>query len=151
MKTTRASYATATDVSPERSRGEIERLLRRFGATGFAYAWSESSATIAFHIEGLTVRVAVPLPTPDDPSFRLTPTSRQRTDRQAEEAYEAECRRRWRSLAAVIKAKLVAVEDNISTIEQEFLAHIVVPNGQTVGELALPQLARGEPLSLLPG
>lgn len=50
----------------------------------------------------------------------------------------------------VIKAKVVAVEDNISTIEAEFMTHIVLPNGQTVGEWAGPQLARGEPLPLLP-
>lgn len=150
MATTRNRYATATEVSPERSRTEIERSLRRFGATGFGYAWSGTTATIAFHLGGLTVRVAVPLPSPDDDGFHRTPTGRRRTDRQAEEAYEAGVRRRWRSLAAIIKAKLVAVEDNISTIEQEFLAHIVLPSGQTIGEWAGPQLARGEPLPPLP-
>lgn len=143
-------YAASTEVSAERSRTEIERLLRRFGATGFAYAWSEHAATVAFHIAGLTVRIAVTLPHQGDPEFSRTPTGRQRTARQAEEAYEAECRRRWRALAAVIKAKLVAVEDNISTLENEFLAFIVLPNGQTLGEWAGPQLAKGEPLPLLP-
>ena len=141
-------YATATEVTPDRSRSEIERVLRRFGATGFAYAWSGDTATIAFHVGGLTVRIAVPLPAADDPQFRRTPTGRTRTERQAHEAYEAEVRRHWRALAAVIKAKLVAVEDNISTVEQEFLAHIVLPDGQTFGEWAAPQLARGEFLPL---
>lgn len=147
---TKRPYATATEVSPERSRTEIERSLRRFGATGFAYVWSEGTATIAFHVGGLTVRISVPLPRPDSSEIQLTPTGRRRTARQADQAYEAESRRRWRSLAAVIKAKLVAVEDNISTIENEFMAHIVLPNGQTIGEWAGPQLARGEPLPLLP-
>ncbi len=72
------------------------------------------------------------------------------TERQAQEAYEAEVRRRWRALAAVIKAKLVAVEDNISTMEQEFLAYVVLPNGQTLGEWAGPQLNDARPLPLLP-
>lgn len=146
----KSRYATATEVSPERSRTEIERSLRRFGATGFAYAWSENTATIAFHVGGFTVRISVPLPRPDGPEIQLTPTGRQRTDRQVMDAYDAESRRRWRAMAAVIKAKLIAVEENISTIEDEFMAHIVLPNGQTVGEWAGPQLARGEPLPLLP-
>lgn len=30
-------YAKETTVSPEKSRGEIERTLSAFGATGFAY------------------------------------------------------------------------------------------------------------------
>ena len=150
MSATRDRYAASTEVTPERSRTEIERSLRRFGATSFAYAWVDDTATIAFHIGGLTVRISVPLPRPDDNELRLTPTGRRRTERQAAGVYEAECRRRWRALAAVIKAKLVAVEDNISTIEQEFLAYVVLPDGQTIGEWAGPQLARGEPLSLLP-
>ena len=124
--------------------------MRRFGASGFAYAWTEDAATIAFHVGNLTVRIALPLPRPDDPVFWLTPTKRRRTERQAQEAYEAEVRRRWRALAAVIKAKLVAVEDNISTMEQEFLAYVVLPNGQTLGEWAGPQLNDARPLPLLP-
>jgi hypothetical protein len=132
-------------VSTDRFRAEIERTLRRFGATGFAYAWSGTTVTVAFHLGGLTVRAAMPLPSPDAPELCRTPTGHRRTERQAKDAYEAECRRRWCSLAAVIKAKLVPVEGNISTIEREFLAPVVLPNGQTIGEWAGPQLARGEP------
>jgi hypothetical protein len=40
----------------------------------------------------------------------------------------------------VIRAKLEAVEQGIATFQQEFLAHIVLPNGQTAGEFLLPQL-----------
>jgi hypothetical protein len=74
------------------------------------------------------------------PVLRLTPTRRRRTKRQAAEAYEAECRRRRQALAAVIKAKLVAVEDGISTNthEAEFLAYVVLSDGRTIGEWAGP-------------
>ena len=72
------------------------------------------------------------------PVLRLTPTRRRRTERQAAEAYEAECRRRRQALAAVIKAKLGAVEDGISTIEAEFLAYVVLSDGRTIGEWAGP-------------
>ena len=145
-----SQYARTTQVGTERSRAEIERLVRRFGASGFAYAWTEDAATIAFHVGNLTIRIVLPLPHPADPAFWLTPTKRRRTERQAQEAYEAEVRRRWRALVAVIKAKLVAVEDNISTMEQEFLAYVVLPNGQTLGEWAGPQLNDARPLPLLP-
>jgi hypothetical protein len=49
-------------------------------------------------------------------------------------------RSRWRALGLVIKAKLEAVESRISTVEQEFLAHIVLPEGMTVSEWIEPQL-----------
>jgi len=144
------AYAQGTEVSADRSKADIERTLRRFGAKNFAYGWSDEEAAVGFTIGGMTVRIALPLPGPQDREFSRTPTGRSRTAKQADEAYEAECRRRWRSLAAVIKAKLVAVGDNISTIEKEFLAFILLPNGQTVGEYVSPQLAKGEALPLLP-
>ncbi|MBI2798928.1 MAG: hypothetical protein HYX63_01375 [Gammaproteobacteria bacterium] len=50
-------------------------------------------------------------------------------------------RQRWRALNLVIKAKLEAVESGISVFEEEFLAHIVMPNNQRVGQWMLPQIA----------
>jgi hypothetical protein len=40
-----------------------------------------------------------------------------------------------------IKAKLEAVEAKIETFEEAFLAHVVLPDGKTVGEHALPAVA----------
>jgi hypothetical protein len=59
----------------------------------------------------------------------------------------------WRALVLAIKAKLEAVEAGITTFETEFLAHIVLPDGRTVGEHAIPKLEetlRGEIPRLLP-
>ena len=47
-----------------------------------------------------------------------------------------------RSCCWVIKAKLEAVENEIATFEEEFLAHIVMPNDQTIGTLVTPLIAR---------
>jgi hypothetical protein len=65
------------------------------------------------------------------------------------------CRARWRALALVIKAKLEAVESGITTFEEEFLAHIVLPDGTTLGQWAAPRLAHvydtGAMPPMLPG
>jgi len=54
-----------------------------------------------------------------------------------------------------VKAKLEAVETGIVSLEEEFLAHVVLPDGSTVGQWAEPQLAelygRGDMPALLPG
>ncbi len=39
-----------------------------------------------------------------------------------------------------IKAKLVTVDDGISTVETEFMGHIILPNGMTVSEWMHPQI-----------
>lgn len=152
------TYAAATDVPSDRSRAEIERTLKRYGAKAFAYAWEDdetSSATIAFKIDDRHVRIRLPMPASSDPAFTRTPTGKTRSATAAEGAYEQSVRQRWRALALVVKAKLEAVEAGISTIEREFLDSVVLPNGSTVGEWVAPQLrevyGRGTMPALMPG
>jgi hypothetical protein len=54
---------------------------------------------------------------------------------------DAATRQRWRALVLVLKAKLEAVASGISTVESEFLAGIVLPNGMTLGQAVLPRLS----------
>jgi hypothetical protein len=149
------TYAAGTDVPSDRSRAEIERTLKRFGATAFAYAWEGDQATIAFKMKDRQVRFRLPLPDPDNRAFTVTPTGKARSAVAAEAAYQQAVRQRWRALALVIKAKLEAVEAGISTVEREFLADVLLPNGSTVGDWAGPQLrevyGRGEMPALMPG
>ena len=136
-------YAKDTTVPVERSKSEIERTLTRYGADQFASGWTHGVAVIAFRAKDRHVKFELPLPAMSDDAFSKTPKGRLRRSadlRQA--AYEQECRSRWRALALAIKAKLEAVEAGITTFEQEFLAHIVIPGakGNTVGQWLGPQL-----------
>lgn len=97
------AYAEGTTVSAEQSRVDIERTLRRHGATSFMYATHESTAILGFVLHGRQVRFALPVPDLSDDRFRLTPERRNARTRDAQvKAWEAECRRSWRSLALVI-------------------------------------------------
>lgn len=135
-------YAESTSVSSDKSRAEIERTLSRYGATSFMYGWQQDRAVVAFEMQGRRVRFLLPMPDRADREFTLTPTGKKRSETQAQAAYEQATRQRWRALALVIKAKLEAVESGITEFEEEFMAHIVLPNGQTVGEHMVPQIAR---------
>lgn len=149
-------YAERTEVTSDRSRAEIERVLRRYGATAFAYGWTDSEATVMFEMASRRVRFRLPLPNRLDRVFTHTPgKGLRRTPEAAEREWEQAQRQRWRALALVIKAKLEAVDAGITTVEQEFLAHIMLPNGSTVGEWTAPQLAiayeSGGMPALMPG
>ena len=134
-------YATDTAVSSGQSRAEIERILRRYGSTAFAYVTEARRAQVAFEIAGRRVVLRLALPDPEDREFRFTPARRfERSDAEREKAYEQAVRQRWRALALVIKAKLEAVDAGITTIEDEFLAHIAIPGAGTVGEWLRPRL-----------
>lgn len=135
------TYAASTAVPADRSRAEIEKTLSRYGASSFMYGWDATRAIVGFVAHERQVRFVLPMPERTDSEFTRTPTGRDRTKAQAEAAYDQAVRARWRALALVVKAKLEAVETGIVGFEQEFLAHLVLPNGQTVGDWAEPQIA----------
>ena len=146
-------YAQGTDVSADRSRAEIERTLTRYGATAFMYGWEAGRAVVQFRMADRLVRFDLPMPDPQDPGFTHHSRGRRTADAAAK-AYEQATRQRWRALALVVKAKLEAVEAGIATFEREFLAHIVLPDGSTVADHAIPAVAEsyatGRVAGLLP-
>ena len=115
------------------------------------YGWLDDKAVIQFRANDRSVRFILELPDKDDPRFAMTPGGRRRRDSAAMlKAWEQETRSAWRALALVIKAKLVAVEEGIVTFEQEFLAHIMLPEGGTVHEWIAPQLQSAYELGSMP-
>lgn len=147
-------YASQTTVPVERSKGEIERLLSRYGASRFAHGWDREKAVVLFNAHDRMIRFTLPLPNRKE--FSRTPTGRERKNPRATDlAWETACRQRWRALCLVIKAKLEAVESGIAEFTEEFLPYTVLPNGSTVAEWIQPQIgeayAKGRLPKMLPG
>lgn len=126
-------YSKDTSVSSAKSRMEIEQTLERYGADSFLYGWEGPQALVGFRMQGRHIKFALPLPDKMSPEFWETPTGKVRADAAALKAWEQACRQRWRALALVIKAKLEAVESGITEFDDEFMAHIVLPDGETIG------------------
>jgi len=144
-----SKYAKGTSVSSDRSRAEIERTLKRYGATGFAYGWDGDRVMICFDMASWRVKFILGMP--ERSLFAHTPgRGRPRKPEDIERHWEQACRESWRALNLVIKAKLEAVESGITCFEDEFLAHIVLFNGQTVSGWLLPQLEESRTGRTLP-
>jgi hypothetical protein len=129
------SYAKGTDVPADRSVAEIERTLKRFGATSFMYGVTPESACIAFEAKDRRIKFDLPL-LPIEKFARTQQMQKLRTPAAMRVAKDADDRRRWRALLLVIKAKLEAIESGIAAFEQEFFAHVMMPDGGTVYEHA---------------
>lgn len=134
------NYASATTVSPSKSREEIDSLITKYGADSVAYLTETGRAVIAFRMQGRQIRFMLQLPLEGESQFHLTPTRQVRSTDAAKKAWEQAVRQRWRALALMVKAKLEAVDSGIVTLEQEFAAHIVMPDGRTVYEHIQPQI-----------
>jgi hypothetical protein len=151
------SYAEGTSVPIERSKAEIESLLTRYGVEQFVSGLAEQEARIQFRAKGRYVRFVLPIPAKTEKRFthQAKYTYKPRTQMEAQKAWEAELRRLWRALALEVKAKLEAVQSGIVGFEDEFMAHIVMPDGKTMAEHARPMIdaayLTGKVAALLPG
>lgn len=156
-------YAQGTTVRIDASKAEIERLVTRYGASQFNTGWDSGRRKVAvqFDMNSRRIRFILDMPAPEEYAKyeRKGPYGtvhvRERSLTEQLKLADQEMRRRWRALVLVVKAKLEAVESNISSFEEEFMAHIVTASGQTIGELVLPKLDKvassGRLPPLLPG
>jgi hypothetical protein len=136
------AYAENTSVPVERSKAEIEKLLTRYGATSFLHGWQADRAIVGFVLAGRQVRFVLPLPTEADVARRPA--------RQRETALAQATRARWRAFVLVLKAKLEAVESGITSIEDEFMAQTVLPDGSTVSDFMQPQIVKAYEVGTMP-
>lgn len=114
-------YAQDTQVPVDRTRSEIERLLKAHGSIGFVYGSTAEQVMIGFQMNERRLRFLVPMLTLNK-------------SRSNERDVAKEERRRWRALLLLIKAKLESVASGIVEFDREFLAHLVVEGNTTVGD-----------------
>jgi hypothetical protein len=131
-------YAQNTKVPIAQSRMEIERMLERHKAKQFGTAVDNDLhlARVQFRLHDRNVRFTIALPDP----AKLGRGGR----------FEQAERQRWRALLLVLKAKLESIENKIATFEEEFLAHIVMPDGHTVAEHVIGFVADAYKLGRMP-
>ena len=130
-------YAAQTRVPISKTKTDIKELLAKHGAMGFAYATEGNrSRWRSTCPDGGCIMLV--MPSIDD--YARTPRNARRTAAAQQSAWEQACRQRWRALLLIIRAKLEAVESGITTLESEFLANIVLPDGGTVGQWLAPQV-----------
>lgn len=144
-------YAQKTNVSVEKSKFELDKLLGAHGATrrGVMADDTAGSAVVAFCLDGRPIRIEVTLPTAESleadalngrpPRGWKSWTDHKRQSWCKKEAVQQR-KQRWRALVLLTKAKLETISDGLSTVEGEFLAHLVMPSGKRLLEEATPAL-----------
>jgi len=130
-------FAQGTIVSPEKTLNEVQALIKRYGATKFAYGEEENRVGVTFEMKNRRVRFVMSLPAKNEAVVRINQSS---MTKYSEPAYQQAVRARWRALLLTIKSKVVSVESGIETFEEAFMGQIVLPNQQTVSEWLKPQL-----------
>lgn len=138
-----AKFAEGTTVSAEKSRAEIETMLRKHGIKDIAIMSMSGAAVVCFQKGFTGYKITMPAVDATLREFTHTHQGYRRSSSDLEKRVAQEERRRWRALFLVLKAKLVAASDGVVTFEQEFLAFALTQDGRTVGEHVIPQLESG--------
>lgn len=143
-------YAENTKVPAAQTEAEIKTfVVDGRGADGWAPIWlnddGQERAEIGFRLDGVFVKIRLPLPSRDERRFHYRRGSYSPLPQaQSEARYQQAIRSLWRGLLLNIKAKFEAVDSGLETFNEAFLAHIVVKDGvgntMTVGDFMLPQV-----------
>lgn len=128
------TYAKGTKVPVGRSRDEIERVLTKVGADAIAVMRDSLTTKVAFRLNGRHYVIGLDAAGSGPKAEQLE-------------------RERWRQLLLLLKAKMVAIATGITTPEEEFLAHAMLPTGQTLGAHILdhPAVLTTSGTLMLPG
>ena len=145
MKTRR--FAEGTEVPSSKSKVELDLLLEKHGASQRGIFEEAGRGVVMFTMQGRQIRLTVTLPRieaflhPKDEPRGWWSWDDKRKEAWARPKLEQASREAWRRLLLVTKAKLELVLDAGGSIESEFLANVLLPDGRTVHEALGPQLA----------
>lgn len=143
-------FADDTAVPVSRSRGEIDRLLREWGARGLQWTddWEHGRVALKFlwragDGKDYLARFSVALPTDDELREEARHGGRGKfLPGKFERLAEGRGRQEHRLLGLWLKAALNAVESGIVSAETLFLPFLEDRQGRTVAEIAIPRLGQ---------
>ena len=141
-------YANKTTVNIEKSQIEIQKLLRKYGATKYAIDWENNN--LLFELHGRPVKIHVKDPDINDKEIQFTPSGIQRTPSKIQDSFKQAKRQMWRVMLLFLKATLEAIDMGVIELDQAMLPFFLLPNGKTISEQILPQLSSDISILSLP-
>ena len=149
-------FAEGTSVSAEKSRIEIEQLLAKHGATQRSFATDDCTGrtVLTFRLSERMARISMAVDVSIIPDWTKSSWQQKVDCPKGWGSWTTSKRREWvntkrdqlnrelmRRLLLVLKAKLELIQDGVTTFEREFLADILLPNGETMHEAIRGRLA----------
>jgi len=125
-------YTRGDSFSSEASRKHIRQALADYGATDVVFSQRGNLSAVAFKGGGRQFRIVMPLQQSDGELAIRGDVADSRLHEAHARILERANRKSWHALALAIDAKLGAAAAGISTLESEFLAHVVLPGNRTV-------------------
>ena len=148
-----AKYAEGTKTPVSNSQMEVLRILEGHGITQHMLANDSATGThnLIFKHTGVTYKISVQMPARDAKQFQRNGRGLARSQQEIADAWAAEVRRRWRSFLLVIKAKVIGIDDGVTTFDEAFLPYVVVNEQyETLAEVMVPRIRAAATLGEYP-
>lgn len=110
-------YAQDTKVPVNKSHNDVHKELTAIGAERIGIMFGGDQGSIVVFQAG-------------DVMYKITQPDLSDAIKNTDQAERAA----WRAVFLLVKAKAVAIKQGISTVEQEFMANTVMPDGSTLIE-----------------
>ena len=113
---TQRTYAQDTNVSVDKSTADVKKMLKALGADRIAVIESSDGNFLAFQHGSVAYKLT-------QPKLDIPRKSEEQCDRAA-----------WRAIVLLVKAKKVAIDQGITTLEREFFSDTMLPDGTVLGD-----------------
>ncbi len=131
--------SSTTTVAPEQSLGEIQALLRKYGARRFGTEWGEDGI--------LSVHFNLPVPEADGmmnvvlrpkidavrDKMKYTPTGRERSNTNAAQVERVA----WRQMKAILEGMLLAADTGMFSAGQVFMGMAETDDGEPLWDVVV--------------
>ena len=141
-------YAKTTRVSIEKSQIEIQNLFRKYGAKKFAIEYDKNN--LLFELHGRSIKLHIKDPDINEKEIQFTPTGIKRSPSNIQMVFKQAQKQLWRVMVLYLKATLEAIDSGVIELDQAMFPYFLLPNGKTISEQILPQLANNVSILSLP-
>lgn len=131
-------FAKDTSVTVAKSKAELESTLEKYGADKIMIYQEKGNFIVAFEHKSRMVQLRIYAPSIEDMS--LDSIGRKMGKERVEKIVEKECRQRWRVLVGSVKMKLEMIHLEYSSVDREFMADLMLRDGSTFGQTAIPEI-----------
>lgn len=137
-------FGKFTTIPVAKSMEDLRGSLINFGARNFSPGNVEDKSFIAFDYDGYKVKIV----------FHIEKYPGTKPTQVELRKYEQKRKCKWRELGLFVKVKIHSVVSGLETFPQAFMPHVVLTDGQLLGEKVLKEVRnlkhKSEKISIVP-
>lgn len=138
MSPRKTLFMQTTQISPEKTAGELQEILARYGATAIMTEFDQdrklSGISFKIHIEEMQGPISFKLPCRWEAIYQVMPKRSQWSQGKSPDELDKEQARRiaWRQILRWVESQMAMIETNMVKVQEVFMPYIMAGGGKTL-------------------